>query len=702
MNTRSNLHHWIILVTLISGGSLTSVFAQPRPANDRIPVIVKFNQAPGPAEEAALTSAGANVNRRYRLIPAVAADLPSAALAGLRNHPSVAYVEEDTLQYAIAVPNDPEYGNLWGLNNIGQAGGTPGADISAETAWNETTNSGLGNNAAVVAIVDTGAQVAPGYSGSEVTHPDLAANLWVNEGETPGNGIDDDGNGFVDDIHGYNFYDVENWLYYSADEDLHGTHVAGTVGAAGNNNLGVTGINWEARLMILKFIGPGGSGYTSDAIAAIEYAAENGANVINASWGGGGYLQSLKDAIEASGCVFVAAAGNGGADQIGDDTDVSPHYPSSYDSPNLIAVAATDRNDQIAGFSNYGSDSVDLGAPGVSILSTYPGSTYQYLNGTSMATPHVSGVASLVFGQFPGATPEEIKNKILEAVDPIPALSGITVTGGRLNAYAAVTGDLPEGPPPPDPAEPDLASADFSSTSGVVLGDYEDTHYQDNVYESITERESGGRPNRRHDLLEHIWTFNLTGGNNRFHVDAHRNDGDDADSAFVFEWSSSSSGPWNFMFQITADADTNDYADFEFPVNSGMVYVRARDDDRSRAQNLFDTLLVDHMYVDGGDGPVEEPPGGGGDTTAPVISNVASKVLSKKKGTFEITWNTDEPATSDVMIDFQIFYDPDPELVTSHRRTFQGEKRALYTYFVESVDAAGNNSGAAGPYFHQN
>jgi subtilisin family serine protease len=153
--------------------------------------------------------------------------------------------------------------------------------------------------------------------------------------------------------------------------------------------------------MILKFLGPGGTGYTSDAIIAIEYAAANGASIISASWGGGGFSQTLKDAIEASGCLFVAAAGNGGADQVGDDTDVEPHYPSAYDSANIIAVAATDRNDNRAGFSNFGPVTVDLGAPGVSILSTYPGSTYQYMNGTSMATPHVSGVASLILGQYP-------------------------------------------------------------------------------------------------------------------------------------------------------------------------------------------------------------------------------------------------------------------------------------------------------------
>ena len=244
-------------------------------------------------------------------------------------------------------------------------------------------------------------------------------------------------------VHDWNFFDNADWLFCSSAEDEHGTHVAGTIAAVGNNGVGVTGVSWSASLMILKFIGPSG-GFTSDAIAAIEYAADQGAQVINASWGGGSFNQALKSAIEACGCVFVAAAGNGGSDGVGDDNDSFPHYPSSYDSANLIAVAATDHNDSLASFSNFGNISVDLAAPGVSILSTVPFDGYDSFSGTSMATPHASGVAALVYSQFPGLTPAQVKDRILSGVDPVPGLSGVTVTGGRLNAANALT----SGPTP--------------------------------------------------------------------------------------------------------------------------------------------------------------------------------------------------------------------------------------------------------------
>ncbi|HEX9879298.1 MAG TPA: S8 family peptidase, partial [Candidatus Binatia bacterium] len=305
-----------------------------------------------------------------------------AALARFGSNPRVKYAEPNYILHADVTPTDPRFGELWGLHNTGQSGGASDADIDAPEAWELST----GSSDVIIAIIDTGAQVAPGFSGGVSTHPDLAANLWVNPGETPGDGIDNDGNGYVDDIHGWNFFDNRSWLFYSASEDGHGTHVAGTIAADADNGIGVAGVNWQAQVMVLKFIGPAG-GYTSDAIEAIEYASDKRAQVISASWGGGGFSQALKDAIEACNCVFVAAAGNDGV-----NTDSSAHYPSSYDSPNLIAVAATDRNDNLASFSNYGATSVDLGAPGVSILSTVPMDSYASWSGTSMATPHVSGV----------------------------------------------------------------------------------------------------------------------------------------------------------------------------------------------------------------------------------------------------------------------------------------------------------------------
>ena len=334
---------------------------------------------------------------------AVGAEVTKELIEKLTRDPDLEFAEPNYRLYADLMPTDPMYGDLWGLNNTGQTGGTSDADIDAPEAWDTTT----GASSVVIAVVDTGVYTS---------HVDLNANIWVNPGETPGDGIDNDGNGYVDDVNGWNFFDNNNQLWYSASEDNHGTHVSGTVAATGDNGVGVVGVNWQAQVMVLKFIGPGGSGFTSDAISAIQYATDKGAKVINASWGGGGSSQALKNAIEACNCVFAAAAGNGGPDEIGDDTDVIPHYPSSFDSDNIIAVAATDHNDQRTVFSNYGATSVDLGAPGLSILSTISFNNYAWFSGTSMATPHVSGVAGLIYGQSPGLTPTQVKGQILSAV----------------------------------------------------------------------------------------------------------------------------------------------------------------------------------------------------------------------------------------------------------------------------------------------
>ena len=387
-------------------------------------------------EDRLLRAHGGSVRHRYQLLDAVAVEVDEDALEALAADPRVVRIEPDYMLYADVTPNDLLYSiDLWGLNNTGQTGGTADADIDAPEAWDITT----GSASTVIAVIDTGV---------DIDHPDLAANIWTNPIECPGgigncvaDGVDNDGNGYVDDFHGWNFFDDANWLFWSTDEDFHGTHVAGTIGADGNNGIGVTGINWQTQVMVLKFLGPE-SGSTSDAIQAIEYAANNGAQVINASWGGAGFNQTLKNAIEACGCLFVAAAGNDG-----DDTDASPHYPASYDSANLVSVAATDHNDQRASFSNYGTTTVDLGAPGLDIMSTYPDAQYAYLSGTSMAAPHVTGVAGLL-AQDSTLTPAQIKACILDNVDSITALSGITVTGGRLNAAAALAGCGASAPSP--------------------------------------------------------------------------------------------------------------------------------------------------------------------------------------------------------------------------------------------------------------
>jgi len=263
-----------------------------------------------------------------------------------------------------------------------------------------------------------------------MAHPDIAANVYTNPGEIAGNGIDDDGNGYIDDVHGWDFAHNDN---DPSDTDVacggHGTHTAGTIGAVGNNGIGVTGVNWNVQIMPLKVFKTYFlvlcSASTSDIINAVNYAASMGVRVSNNSYGSTSPTQAESDAIQASNSVFVAAAGNDGV-----NTDTVPQYPSAYTLPNIISVAATDHNDAIATFSNFGILSVDLGAPGVGILSTTPNNTYSLFDGTSMATPHVTGSAALLMAMDPTLTVNEVKWRILNGVDP----TGLPVgTGGRLN-----------------------------------------------------------------------------------------------------------------------------------------------------------------------------------------------------------------------------------------------------------------------------
>ena len=324
----------------------------------------------------------------------------------------------DKVDYKVSIyqtPNDQLFILQDALNNTGQTGGTPDADIDAPEAWDITT----GNSDVVVAVIDTGI---------DYDHPDLAANIWINPGEIPGNGMDDDSNGYVDDVHGWNF--VKN--NKNPDDDHgHGTHVAGIIGAVGNNSIGVAGVAWNVKLMPLKVLDRRGRGFTSDVIEAINYAAHR-ADVINLSLGSNNFSQGMKDAIANASALVVAAAGNDG-----NNNDETPSYPASYDLDNIIAVAATNHKDKLTGFSNYGATSVDLAAPGNLIASTYRGGRYAYMSGTSMATPHVSGGAALVMAAFPelNVDQDQVKDQILGGVDPIPSLQGITVTGGRLNAF---------------------------------------------------------------------------------------------------------------------------------------------------------------------------------------------------------------------------------------------------------------------------
>ncbi len=366
---------------------------------------------------------------KWRLGPGVTVE---QALDRMKKNPHVKYAEPNYIVSVDVTPNDPRFNELWGMLNTGQTGGTPDADIDADMAWGVSR----GSRSVVVGVIDTGV---------DYNHPDLAANIWTNPGEIPGNGIDDDGNGFVDDVHGYDFINNDGDPF---DDNGHGTHVSGTIGGVGNNGVGVVGVNWEVSIMGLKFLSSGGSGSTDDAVRAVEYATMMGVDLTSNSWGGGGFSQTLYDAIAAAGAAeipFVAAAGNDGV-----NNDVSPHYPSSYDLTNLISVAATDHNDQIASFSNWGLVSVDIGAPGVDILSTLPGNSYGAYDGTSMATPHVAGVVALLKSRFPNIPAAQVKQALMLRADPIPALSTTgshpVASGGRLNAFFAIAD--PDTTPP--------------------------------------------------------------------------------------------------------------------------------------------------------------------------------------------------------------------------------------------------------------
>jgi len=357
-----------------------------------------------------------------------------SAIIAYESNPDVLYAEPDYVLSIIpdqtgsiinevnsatilSLPNDSDFSYQWGFHNTGQAGGSPGADINAPAAWDIST----GSNSVVVAVIDTGVLY---------THSDLSSNIWNNTDELPGNGIDDDHNGYIDDVRGWNFVNSSN---NPVDDQEHGTHVSGTIGAVGNNAIGVAGVNWQVKIMPLKAFDQYGQGSTSDAILAIEYANANGASLISNSWGGGLYDQGLKDVIDASPAVVVCAAGNDGT-----NNDVIPQYPASYNSTNIISVAATDNNDLLTSFSNFGLSFVHLAAPGMNIWSTNLDGNYSSKSGTSMATPHVSGVAALVKAVNPRLSARQIKNIILNNVDVKSSLSGKVNTSGRLNAYTAV------------------------------------------------------------------------------------------------------------------------------------------------------------------------------------------------------------------------------------------------------------------------
>jgi subtilisin family serine protease len=421
-------------------------------------LIVRFRRGASAAGRAAAhVAAGARVvdrisRRALVLVRPLPGTDPLDVMRRYRADDNVATVEPNLPRPILeTVPDDPFFAELWGLRNTGQehavmdpppanAGGAPDADIDASDAWDVTT----GTPSTVVAVLDTGVDLA---------HPDLAPSLWQNPGEVAGNGIDDDGNGFVDDVVGWDFADDDA---NPQDTDGHGSHVAGTIAAASNDGVGVAGICPGCRIMVLRF-----DLDLFTLLAAIDYAIANGADVLNGSFGGPGFSKQERKAFqraEAAGILSVIAAGNDDANQdmfyAPQGQIVAPTYPGAFDLPGIVSVAASNHVDEYGydtgcfsrtgdvarcAFTNFGHDSVDLAAPGVDVVSTVPGG-YAVFNGTSMAAPHVAGVAGLVRSLHPDYSVLELRNAILNSVDrPATLADGLTRTDGRLNAAAALS-----------------------------------------------------------------------------------------------------------------------------------------------------------------------------------------------------------------------------------------------------------------------
>jgi subtilisin family serine protease len=412
-------------------------------------ILVKFRSgAPKSSRNAAHSAHGFRLVQRFRRFQIDHVSIPEGwtvqeALTAYRVQDDVEYVEPNYHRYATATPNDPSFWRLWGLDKI-----------ECPEAWD--TQQGDPN--VVVAVVD---------SGADLDHEDLLNNIWQNRGEdwsgtTPGyNGIDDDNNGKIDDYYGWDFVNDDNDPDDDNANSYHGTHVSGTIGAEGNNGIGVSGLNWQASLMVLKILDENGDGFVANEIKAVEYAIDNGAHIINASFSGEGYSHNERNVLwdaGNAGILVVAAAGNDSRDH-----DLMPVYPSGYDLSNIISVGATDHDDVLASFSNYGAASVDIAAPGVSIYSTEAGDSYQYLSGTSMATPHVSGLAALIRAVNPGFTYGEVTDRILNGVDVVADLMGNVRMAGRINANNSLN------PPADAPDTPEDLEAEAVSAAQIDL-----------------------------------------------------------------------------------------------------------------------------------------------------------------------------------------------------------------------------------------
>ncbi len=400
------------------------------------PIVSRLLRRPTMLSEQLGASVERHIGSHAILVKRAPIETQESAIQVLSRDPLVEYVEPNYIYRAAIQPSHDMYGRQWGLRKVPEPNSLFRVDINAEAAWDMTT----GSKSVLVAVID---------SGIDYEHPNLVENIWTNPGESgkdsagrdkSSNGIDDDSNGYIDDVHGVDFTRSGGG---PIDSETHGTHCAGIIGAYSSDGRGVVGVNWNVKLVSVRFLNKAGEGTLDRAVNSIKYAIAIKAKVINASWGGGAGSRSLKAAIEQAnkeGILVVVAAGNG-ENGVGLDNDVHESYPNNYSLENIIAVAAMNSGGKLADFSNYGKEKVHLGAPGVNIWSTVPGRSWDLKSGTSMAAPFVTGVAALVLSALPQPdlmTPGELRAAILSGVQPISSLSEKLSTGGILNAPDAI------------------------------------------------------------------------------------------------------------------------------------------------------------------------------------------------------------------------------------------------------------------------
>lgn len=432
----------LIVPAVLGLGVVASVHA--RPLSSEVPhvpgeVVVKVKKGFMGKFLGKKSLLGAELKKTMRLVAGDYVVLKSEAkstqglMSELNRMPEVIFAEPNFIYKAISTEtNDSLYDKLWGLTNTGSnepdrngnpsgSVGVAGADINAVRAWGLTK----GSRNVVIAVIDTGI---------DYNHPDLRDNIWVNTREIAGNNIDDDNNGYVDDVHGWN---AQGNNGNPMDGNAHGTHCAGTIGARHDNGQGVAGVMNNVSLMAVKFLSDSGSGSLADAVEAIDYATKMNVDIMSNSWGGGGFSQTLEDAIKAAkakGILFVAAAGNDGT-----NNDSAPHYPSNYQVDNVISVAAHTNQNTLASFSCFGKRTVHVAAPGHNILSSTPNNTYKVFSGTSMATPHVSGVLGLFISLNGRQNVKTVRERLMATTVPAGAYRKTTISGGRVDAYNFLT-----------------------------------------------------------------------------------------------------------------------------------------------------------------------------------------------------------------------------------------------------------------------